>query len=71
MSRGLKSLCAALAFLSVTVHAAPVNVIDELRALPVPAERVKQVDAAALAAYNAALAEYDSSHRQPTSNLSQ
>lgn len=59
MSRGLRSILAALAFVACTVHAESANVIEELRVLPAPTERIKQVDAAARAAFDAAVADFD------------
>ena len=59
MSRWLQLLFVALAFVGFAVHAEPRNVIDEIRVMPGPTERIKQVDAAARAAFDAALAEYD------------
>jgi tetratricopeptide (TPR) repeat protein len=59
VSRWLQSILAALVLVSAAVHAEPTNVIDELRTLPAPAERMKQIDAAARAQYDAALADYD------------
>lgn len=59
MSRWSRSILAVLALVGVAVHAEPVNVIDELRALPAPSVRMKEVDAAARAAFDAALADYD------------
>ena len=59
MSRWSQSIVAALAFAGFAVHAEPANVIEELRVLPAPAERIKQVDAAARAAFDAAVADYD------------
>jgi len=52
-------LFAALAFVGFAVHAESINVVDELRTLPAPSERMKQIDGAARAAFDAALAEYD------------
>src|ERR1044072_3363009 len=59
MSRWSRSLFAALAFVGFAVHAEQANVIEELRVLPAPSERIKQVDAAARAAFDAAVADYD------------
>lgn len=59
MSRWLQLLFVALAFVGFAVHAESRNVIDEIRVMPGPTERIKQVDAAARAAFDAALAEYD------------
>ena len=59
MSRWLQWILAAVLLVSGIVHAEPVDVIDELRAMPAPSVRMKQVDAAARSAFDAALAEYD------------
>lgn len=59
MSRWSQSMVAALAFIGFAVHAAPGKVIEEIRVLPAPTERMKQVDAAARSAFDAALADYD------------
>jgi membrane protease YdiL (CAAX protease family) len=59
VSFGLRSIVAVLAFTGIGVHAEPVNIIDELRALPAPSVRMKEIDAASRAAFDAALAEYD------------
>jgi hypothetical protein len=50
---------AALAFIGFAAQAQSVDVIDELRAFPAPTVRMKQIDAAARAAFDSALVEYD------------
>jgi uncharacterized protein len=59
VSRWSHSILAALAFVGFAAHAEPGNVIDELRPFPAPTVRMQQVDAAARAAFDAAVAEYD------------
>jgi uncharacterized protein len=59
VSRWSQPIFAMLALFGFAVHADPVNVIDELRALPAPTVRIKQIDSAARAAFDAALLEYD------------
>lgn len=59
MSRWSQPIFAALALVGFAVHAESVNVIDALRSLPAPTARIKQIDAAARTAFDAALAEYD------------
>lgn len=64
MSRWSQSMFAVLACVGFAVHAEAGNVIEEIRVLPAPTERIKQVDAAARAAFDAALADYDKQVQQ-------
>jgi membrane protease YdiL (CAAX protease family) len=59
VNRWWYSIFVALALLGFVVQADTVDVIDELRALPAPSVRMKQIDAAARTAFDTALAEYD------------
>ena len=59
MSCCWRLMFAALALAGIGAHAGPINVVDELRTLPAPTVRMKEIDAAARAAFDTALAEYD------------
>lgn len=55
----LRSTLATLALIGPTVQAGSIDVVDELHTLPAPGVRMKQIDGAARAAFDTALAEYD------------
>ena len=55
MNAWSRLIFATLALVGVGVHAEPLDVIDQIRALPAPSVRMERVDAAALAAFDAAL----------------